>query len=179
MKSIKNQKDSKKVSSNNAKKDLQKKLQKEQNEVLEATSNISESDLLDKLNAINTIDIKVKEKKNKDKRSNTDFYKYQFLFNKYFEMDFNSIDKDTFKIKGQRLRTKLRNKRNAFSNNIILYKNQSNIELLQKEVKEFISFYLETYVLNDYSLISLSSNNRDKDSEILLKSMLEIVKLMK
>ena len=46
-------------------------------------------------------------------------------------------------------------------------------------VKEFVSFYKENYILNDFSLLSISSNNRDKDTEILLNSMLEVIKLVK
>jgi hypothetical protein len=155
------------------------KLLLEQKNVLEATKDLSLESILDKLNKIDTTSIKVKEKKNSDKRSNTDFYKYEFLFKSIYELDFNLIDKDTFKIKGQRIRTKVRNKRNSFANNIILYKNNSDIENLKKEVKSFISFYLETYVLNDYSLKSISSNNRDKETTFLLSSMLDIIKLIK
>jgi hypothetical protein len=155
------------------------KLLKEQKSVLEETKNLSLESILDKLNKIDTSTIKVKEKKNSDKRSNTDFYKYEFLFKSIYDLDFNLIDKETFKIKGQRIRTKIRNKRNAFANNIILYKNNKDIENLKKEVKSFIKFYLETYVLNDYSLKSISSNNRDKETTFLLSSMLDIIKLIK
>jgi hypothetical protein len=155
------------------------KLLKEQKSVLEETKNTSLESILDKLNKIDTSKIKVKEKKNSDKRSNTDFYKYQFLFKSIYDLDFNLIDKETFKIKGQRIRTKIRNKRNSFANNIILYKNNKDIENLKKEVKSFIKFYLETYVLNDFSLKSISSNNRDKETTFLLSSMLDIVKLIK
>lgn len=79
----------------------------------------------------------------------------------------------------KKLRSKMRNKRNAFANNIILNFQKENVENLIKEVNNFDKFYKENYILNDYSLISISSNNRDKETEILLTSMLNIIKELK
>ena len=78
----------------------------------------------------------------------------------------------------KRERTKLRNKRNKFANNVILHFQKKNESELRKEIDLFKEFYKANYILNDYSLISLSSNNRDEDTKILLNSFLDIVKLI-
>ena len=83
------------------------------------------------------------------------------------------------KAKEKQLRTKIRKQRNAFANNIILCFQKKNEIDLKKYVSEFEKFYLETYILNDFSLQSISFNNRDKDVEILLTSMLQIISFIK
>lgn len=89
------------------------------------------------------------------------------------------FEKESLDAKQQkRLRTKMRNQRNKFANNVILHFQKKNEVELKKEVNSFTNFYKENYILNDFSLLSISSNNRDKDTETLLNSFLEIVKLV-
>jgi hypothetical protein len=90
---------------------------------------------------------------------------------------FESTISDLKELKKQR--SKMRNIRNRYANNIILQFQKKNEIELKKEVKEFKDFYLKNYVLNDFSLLSISSNNRDKETELILNSMLEIIKLIK
>jgi len=163
----------------NSKSLQQKSLLNEKNKDLKEALNLSQKNLLDKLNSIDTSKLKVKEKKNSNTKSKDDMYQYSFLFNKYFKLDYSKLSKNEFKVMGQRIRTKIRNKRNNFANNIILYKNNKDIENLKKEINLFDKFYKETFILNDYSLKSISSNNRDADIEILLNSMLNIIKVFK
>jgi len=163
------------------KKLTQKELLKEQNNVLKSTSNLSlEQVLKKKIDALNKLKIvsKVKEKSIKGVRNHDDMFHYTFLF-KLKDIDYSTIDKDTFKRVGNRIRTKVRKQRNSFANNIILYKNNKDIELLTKEIKSFNKFYKETYKLNDYTLKSISSTNRDEDTNQLLKDMLSIIMIMK
>ena len=55
--------------------------------------------------------------------------------------------------------------------------NQHTIEV-KRFVDEFEEFYKKEYILNDYSLLSISSNNRDKDTEEKLNLMLNIIKIV-
>ena len=79
----------------------------------------------------------------------------------------------------KRKRQQLRNKRNRYANNIILYFQQKKETELKKEVSEFKKFYLENYILNDFSILSISSNNRDKETTEILESMLKIIAFVK
>lgn len=153
----------------------QKELLDSKNADLQKALNLSQKKLLDTLNTFDFKDIKVKEKKSNDTKSRNDMYHYQFLFNKYKNLDYSKMSNKDFKDNDKSLRTKLRHKRNSFANNIILYAQNKDLVNLQKEIKDFNSFYKETYVLNDYSLKSISSNNRDKESELLLNMMLSII----
>ena len=79
----------------------------------------------------------------------------------------------------KKLRQKIRNKRNYFADNIVLQFQKKNESELKKFVSQFDDFYKKEYILNDYSLLSLSSNNRDKDTEEKLNAMLQIIALVK
>lgn len=157
----------------------QKDLKDAQNKDLKDALKLTQKELTDKLNLFDFSKIKIKEKKSNDTKSKDDMYYYQFLFKKYQNKDYSILNKDEFKKLGQRLRTKIRNKRNSFANNIIFYAQNKNLIELQKEIVSFNSFYKETYILNDYSLKSISSTNRDEESTILLNMMLDIILKLK
>jgi hypothetical protein len=157
----------------------QKELLDSKNADLQKALNLSQKKLLDTLNTFDFKDIKVKEKKSSDKKSRNDMYHYQFLFNKYKNLDYSKFTDADFKKNDKSLRTKLRHKRNSFANNIILYAQNKDLVNLQKEIKDFNSFYKETYVLNDYSLKSISDTNSDSDTKILLNMMLDIILKLK
>lgn len=76
----------------------------------------------------------------------------------------------------KKLRKKLRNQRDKFKSNIIYYFNNKNKKDLKEEIKSFNKFYKETYSLNDYSLLSVASNNSDKQTKVELLIMLKIIK---
>lgn len=78
----------------------------------------------------------------------------------------------------KRERSKIRKKRDAFADNIILFAKKKDEVQLKKEILDFKKWYVDTYILNDFSLISLSSNNRDKDTEDKLNLMLNIIKVV-
>lgn len=75
-------------------------------------------------------------------------------------------------IEGKKFRQGLRNKLQRISNNIFTYAKQQNLELLQKEVTAFEIFYTENYLLNDFSVKSLSTRDEMKED---LQTMLEII----
>ena len=136
-------------------------IEKRKNQIKNSTSNIFEN--VDFMNLENKISkLNVKEKISFDKQK---MYKYPI--------------ECTTSEQQKKFRTKMRNQIKRFSNNIILsYQKKNEIEL-KKEVKSFNDFYKENYILNDYSIISISSNNRDKETLLLIEPMLEIVKLLK
>jgi hypothetical protein len=141
-------------------------------------------------NKINVIDLRKNQIKNSENSifENTDFLnlekkisalkvKEKISIDRQKMYKFESTINDLKELKKQR--SKMRNIRNRYANNIILQFQKKNEIELKKEVKEFKDFYLQNYVLNDYSLLSISSNNRDKETELILNSMLEIIKLIK
>lgn len=76
---------------------------------------------------------------------------------------------------GKKWRNSVRNKIRRFSNQIFVYAKTNNLDALKKEVKDFKTFYKETYRINDFSLGSISqSKNEEKANDI--KLMLEIIK---
>jgi len=160
---------------NNSQKDL---LNQKNNDLKEALK-LSQKELTDKLNLFDFKDLKIKEKKSNDTKSKDDMYHYSFLFNKYQKRDYLKLDKTDFKKFGQQLRSKLRNKRDTFANNICLFAKNKDIVNLQNEIKLFNSFYKETYILNDYSIKSISSTNRDDSTNVLLSMMLNIILKLK
>lgn len=78
--------------------------------------------------------------------------------------------------KGKQFRSSKRNTRDRFANNILSFELTGQKENLQKEIKLFISFYKKYYVLNDYSLVSISQGDKEKSKHKNLSVMLEIVK---
>lgn len=129
----------------------------------ESIKNESKIENLDLQNLRNKLaNIKVKET---NSTNNAKMYKFESL--------------NLGEAKEKSLRSKYRKICNTFANNIIKYFQKENEIELKKEIKNFNKFYLETYILNDYSIVSIRRNNRDKDIELLLNSMLEIIKLYK
>lgn len=123
----------------------------------EAIKNDSEFNF-DDININNIVSkIKVKEKTDRQK-----MYKFES----------QNLSSDEQKVQ----RRKIRNERNKLIDNILFSYQQKNVENLKKNVELFKTFYLKTYVKNDYSILSLSSNNRDKDTTEKLTVALEIIK---
>lgn len=108
--------------------------------------------------------IQIKSKIEEKKSSSKDLiYKFQ--------LDSNLTDKQK-----KSFRTKLRNKRINFEKDIILnYSNNNNAEL-KKEISNFIAFYKENYILNDFSLYSLISNNTDTEKMKRTEEVINIIK---
>lgn len=73
-----------------------------------------------------------------------------------------------------KLRRKIRNERNNLIMEIL--NNSKNPKI---QIENFDKFYKETYILNDYSLQSISSENSDKNTKEFLKLGLEIIKRFK
>ena len=67
-----------------------------------------------------------------------------------FQLDNNLTDKQK-----KSFRTKLRNKRINLEKDILKYYSENNNSELKKEISNFIAFYKENYILNDFSLYSL------------------------
>ena len=92
----------------------------------------------------------------------------------------NTFTKEQINAKqGKQFRSKLRTKLNNFTNNIFLFAKQNRVSELKTEIKNFDSFYKENYLLNDYSLNSLTNINEDKEKFTNIKLMLEIINEVK
>ncbi len=89
----------------------------------------------------------------------------------YKELDNKKLDKQQ--------RKTVRNKRNKLINNILFYAQQKQLKELKETIKEFNSFYKETYLLNDYSINSIASKNSDKDTMEKVEIFFKIVKEFK
>lgn len=76
-------------------------------------------------------------------------------------------------------RKQIRNKRDKFFKNILFLFTQKNEKDLKIEIKDFNTFYKETYSLNDYSVVSCVFNNSDNETKIIAKTALEIIKKYK
>jgi hypothetical protein len=76
-------------------------------------------------------------------------------------------------------RKQTRNKRNKLVNNVIFYAKNKQVKELKETIKEFNSFYKETYLLNDNSINSIASKNSDKDTIEKIAFFFNIVKGMK
>lgn len=81
--------------------------------------------------------------------------------------------------KAQSKRTKIRKQINKKIDNILFYFKEKNEKDLKLSVKDFKEFYLETYILNDYSINSIYANHVDKDKKDKLKLALDIILLVK
>lgn len=76
-------------------------------------------------------------------------------------------------------RKQTRNKRNKLVNNVIFYAKNKQVKELKETIKEFNSFYKETYLLNDNSINSIASKNSDLDTIEKIAFFFNIVKGMK
>ncbi len=81
--------------------------------------------------------------------------------------------------KAQSKRTKIRKQINSKIDNIIFYAKEKDKDNLEKSVKEFKEFYLETYILNDYSLNSIYANHVEQIKKDKLSLAFKIIALIK
>lgn len=79
---------------------------------------------------------------------------------------------DIPKEKHKNLRTKLRKITENFAQTIIAEKDK---EKLKSIIKDFIEYYKEIYLINDFSVNSICSNNTETETKELYKKMFEIV----
>ena len=81
--------------------------------------------------------------------------------------------------KAQSKRTKIRKQISDKIDNVIFYFNEKNEEKLKESIKDFKDFYLETYILNDYSINSIYANHVEQIKKDKLKITLDIILLIK
>lgn len=72
------------------------------------------------------------------------------------------------------IRKKLREKRDILMNEILVNRNDS--KKLKSAFNTFDIFYRETYSLNDYSLLSMCSNNSEETTKVRLQLILDLMK---
>ena len=92
---------------------------------------------------------------------------------KNFLYKFERLELDEKKQKS--LRVKIRKNLSNKIDNIIYYFNEQNENDLILSIKDFKVFYLDTYVLNDYSINSICANNTDVDKIKKIEIALKIV----
>ena len=74
------------------------------------------------------------------------------------------------------LRSKLRRLRNNFAKDIASLHDAKDVKGRNLMIKKFIAFYKSFYKVNDYSFLSLSAKNNDKDTYEFISLMLKIIK---
>jgi len=99
----------------------------------------------------------VSEKSEKNKTSISKFELYAFK---------------TTKADRQKIRTNLK----KYTLNIYSVIATNDLEQIKTFISEFLKFYKENYKLNDFTLNSLSYNNRDKDTEERINDFLKLFK---
>lgn len=82
------------------------------------------------------------------------------------------IDKEQQK----KFRQKMRKLRESFQNKICFLYSQNDSENLKKEIKNFLEFYKNEYVLNDFSLNSLVYPNADGQTKEKTTEFLTVLK---
>lgn len=148
-------------------------------DVKEALSIKSDKALNDFLNSRT---IKAQISKVKVKETTITDRKEMFNYSNYhttMKIDVSKLDKLELKKINKSVRTKVRKIRNSHSNNIILFAKEKRLNELKKEIANFINFYKFAYTLNDFSLVSISRNNRDMETKERLTLMLIIVNQFK
>ena len=150
--------------SNDSKKVINLTTKENQKKYLDAKKDSIKNDTkienLDFITLKNSVDkIKVSERNEKGNR----FKMYKFEYQ-------NLSEKET-----KSLRRKLRNERDILVENTILNFQKDNIANVKNLISKFKDFYLKNYNLNDYSVISLSSNNRDDSTTQKIETFLKIV----
>lgn len=85
---------------------------------------------------------------------------------------------DLSKQKAQSKRNQIRKKIEKLNDNIIYFFQNKNEVELKKSVELFKEFYLETYILNDYSLESVYANHVEQIKKDKLKLVFDIIKLL-
>ena len=142
----------------------EKKVTTTKNVTTEKKSNLLDINLdslnFDKIEKKIEIKTKIEEKKSSSKDL---IYKFQ--------LDNNLTDKQK-----KSFRTKLRNKRINLEKDILKYYSENNNAELKKEISNFIAFYKENYILNDFSLYSLISNNTDTEKMKRTDETINVIK---
>lgn len=118
---------------------------------------------------------KVKEataKKATAKASKKESKKASDLFN---DKVYGPLSKD----KKKAFRTKVRKKRNKLLKGIIEAHKAKKVKDKKALIADFISFYKESYALNDFSPLSLHATNADDDTKAMIKEALGIIKRTK
>lgn len=135
-------------------------------EAIKGTKKLSNDDLLKlDLNALDLNQMKSLIKENvKTKSVSEKFQMYKF----------ERKDLEVKEVK--RLRTKIRNQRNKICDNILFFFSNEQKNELKKEIERFNLFYKETYLLNDFSLVSICQSNADDETKVKLNFMLRIIK---
>lgn len=93
-----------------------------------------------------------------------------------YKKSLKDFEKDT---QYKSYKRKIRNQLKSFCNNIQFFFLKKDNENLKKELDLFNKFYLENYILNDFSDESLRFNNADDDTKENIKDMLTIIKAIK
>ena len=69
-----------------------------------------------------------------------------------------------------------RNKRDSFVIDICKQFKSSDTKELKKTIKSFLSFYKESYLLNDLSINSIARSSSEKDKLVMITIALQVVK---
>ena len=73
-------------------------------------------------------------------------------------------------------RNKLRNIRQKYENDILKFYTENLNKELKESIKSFLTFYKDTYQLNDFSLYSLIDNNTDTEKMKKTDEFLKVIK---
>lgn len=136
---------------------MQKNQVKTANKVENKTANLDKVNLSKFAEKLSKVEVKEKKKKSL-------LYKYPEGFT---EAMINSDE-------GKRFRSKCRTALKRFCNNIFVFAKINSVEKLKAEISAFKIFYKENYLVNDFSLNSLTSKADEKTKGLQL--MLEIIK---
>lgn len=121
---------------------------------------------LDEVNVYDLIEknqaLKVQLSKRKDKKES--------IYKKDIQNE-NESDKN--------FRQRIRKIRNGYLDNVINAVNTKDTKNIETSLNSFISFYKDTYLLNDFSINSLSRNNADKNTLAKIKIVLHLAKNLK
>lgn len=73
-------------------------------------------------------------------------------------------------------RNRIRTKRNTYIENVFRFFEAGNTKELKEEFESFNKFYKETYLVNDFSLESLTRKNSDKSTQARIKLFFHTLK---
>lgn len=144
--------------------DLNKKENK--NALIESRKeSIKNGNVFDNVDFLNLLSQTSKIKVEKNKSVNEKHFIYKF--------ERTNVDSK----KAQSLRQKIRKQINSKVDNILFYFNQKDELNLKSTILDFKNFYVETYILNDYSIESIYATHIDIEKRNKLKLALDIIKL--
>lgn len=122
----------------------------------------------EKLKNVNVSDIKKKVQASVETKKPEDV---KVIKDKIYAFDYQTLSTDSLKSKRQTARKRL----SAFVRDIINYSDlQKDSDKLAIKIKEFIIFYKETYVKNDFSIGSLRNKMEELEKRDLTR-MLSII----